>query len=59
MYTEATNRQSGAKARIMTPIYTKTTPLCLEFWYHLNGAHIGTLNVYTQVCDLLLTVFVL
>ena len=23
--------------------------MCLRFWYHMQGAHIGTLNVYLKI----------
>ena len=25
------------------------TGKCLRFWYHMQGAHIGTLNVYMRI----------
>lgn len=26
-----------------------STGMCLRFWYHMKGAHIGTLNVYLKI----------
>ncbi|XP_069133149.1 MAM and LDL-receptor class A domain-containing protein 1-like [Argopecten irradians] len=48
MYTEASGRQPGNKARLISPIYQNpTTPVCLKFWYHMFGANTGqALNVY-------------
>jgi len=51
MYIEASgNRHNGDKARLETPSYHPTQgAMCLNFWYHMYGAHINTLNVYTHV----------
>lgn len=29
-----------------------TAAKCLRFWYHMKGAHIGTLNVYFKIIGL-------
>ncbi|XP_066300034.1 MAM and LDL-receptor class A domain-containing protein 1-like [Branchiostoma lanceolatum] len=50
MYTEASGKQQGDVARLVSPEQT-TDPSgqCLQFYYHIYGNQIGTLNVYTQV----------
>ena len=30
-------------------IMGSSTGMCLRFWYHMKGAHIGTLNVYLKL----------
>ena len=30
-------------------IMGSSTGTCLRFWYHMQGAHIGTLNVYLKI----------
>jgi hypothetical protein len=36
----------GDKARIESPIFDKVTgDFCMEFWYHMYGSSIGTLNI--------------
>ena len=42
-------RKLGDKARIISPDYQPSTkPQCFNFYYHMWGSHIGTLNVYSQ-----------
>ena len=49
MYTEASSpRSRGDKARLISPTEPATTGSCLEFWYHMYGSQIGTLNVYIR-----------
>lgn len=40
-------RKRGDKAQLLspTPMYKPTQGKCLQFWYHMSGRHIGTLNV--------------
>ena len=39
----------GFVARLVSPNYTPPAgEQCLEFWYHMYGTKIGTLNVYFQ-----------
>ncbi|XP_070565018.1 MAM and LDL-receptor class A domain-containing protein 1-like isoform X2 [Ptychodera flava] len=40
----------GDPARLNSPsvIIEANAPKCLSFWYHMYGAHIGTLNVYLK-----------
>lgn len=49
IYIEASNNQANATARVVSPrIQSGAGPKCLQFWYHMYGAHINTLNVYVQ-----------
>lgn len=38
-------RRPGDKAQLLSPTYPPTSGKCLQFWYHMYGRHIGTLNV--------------
>ena len=49
MYIEASAKGRGKNAIIYSPLYRGLKQQCLEFYYHMNGRHIGTLNVYAKV----------
>ena len=50
MYTEASSRKPGDKARLFSPVNPAApVVLYLQFWYHMNGADMGTLSVYLSV----------
>lgn len=50
MYIEASgSRKLGDKAHLESPKVTADpSTKCLRFWYHMYGATIGQLNVYTR-----------
>eukprot|EP00795_Rhopilema_esculentum_P012712 gene12712-3431_t len=49
IYTEMSGlRRPGDKARMVSPVVSTNDAFCLEFWYHMQGIHVGTLNVYRQ-----------
>ena len=53
MYIEATYQLSGDQARLLSrPIYVtgsaNMTNCTFQFWYHMYGEDIGTLNVYAR-----------
>ncbi|XP_073776392.1 MAM domain-containing glycosylphosphatidylinositol anchor protein 1 isoform X2 [Danio rerio] len=63
MYIETSRpRQPGDRARLLSPLYNVTaargptgttrTPYCVSFFYHMNGKHIGTLNVLMRVTSI-------
>lgn len=55
MYTESSApRRRGDKAWLVSPVYPLTIGSCLQFYYHMYGTNIGTLNVYLQVKYLLI-----
>jgi len=47
MYFDATQPARGTKARMLSARYYGYTDQCVQFFYHMHGRHIGTLNVYT------------
>ena len=49
MYIEVSGSlAAGSKARLVSPRYPATQGSCLQFWYHMYGSTIGTLNVYVR-----------
>ena len=42
-------RKAGDKALLQVPSLTYSTAKCLQFYYHMYGSTIATLNVYVQV----------
>ncbi|PVD29718.1 hypothetical protein C0Q70_08974 [Pomacea canaliculata] len=48
MFIEASARGRGKNAIIYSPLYRGLVEQCVQFYYHMNGRHIGTLNVYAQ-----------
>ena len=52
MYIEVTGRGLGDKAVLTSPeISTGPGKYCLDFWYHMYGADIGSLNVHLLYGD--------
>ena len=50
MYTEASGRRkNGDKARLVGSVILHDQPVCMEFWFHMLGFHVGQLNVYVKV----------
>ena len=50
MYIEASlPHRNGDKARLLSPRYTDRQDMCVQFYYHMYGSGIGTLNVYVKV----------
>lgn len=48
MYIEASAKGRGKNAIIYSPLYRGLKEQCIAFFYHMNGRHIGTLNVYAK-----------
>ncbi|XP_071956925.1 MAM and LDL-receptor class A domain-containing protein 1-like [Antedon mediterranea] len=49
LYTEANDAASKDVARILSAnVSPSSNGMCLNFWYHMHGSDIGTLNVYIQ-----------
>ena len=49
MYIEASAKGRGNNAILYSPLYRGLSDQCLEFYYHMHGRNIGTLNVYAKV----------
>lgn len=46
IYTLASSAQESEVARLVSPVVTaRDTDLCISFWYHMFGSHIGTLHI--------------
>ena len=47
LYLEATGQQQGDKAELVSPDYKGATQgICFEFWYHMYGVDVGSLNIF-------------
>lgn len=46
MYTEATFQSQGDIAKLNSPKLLFRGRTCLQFYYHMYGSSMGTLNVY-------------
>ncbi|KAJ8050465.1 MAM and LDL-receptor class A domain-containing protein 2 [Holothuria leucospilota] len=51
-YIEASNPRPGDKARLVSQVFKNAGEYCVEFWYHMWGRDIDTLNVYLQPTNL-------
>jgi len=40
--------KTGQKARILSQDFAPTTRRCVDFWFHMYGATVGTLNIYVK-----------
>ncbi len=49
MFVEASVKGLGHNAILTSPSYHGLGEQCVEFYYHMYGHHVGTLNVYTKV----------
>ncbi|XP_035666660.1 MAM and LDL-receptor class A domain-containing protein 1-like isoform X1 [Branchiostoma floridae] len=50
LYMEASRKQEGHHARIMTPnLRPSPLPKCLVFWYHMFGQFMGEFNIYLRL----------
>ena len=48
MFIEASYpRKSGENAKLVVTVPNNGNQSCLSFYYHMNGASVGTLNVYS------------
>lgn len=46
IYSQADESQKGKVARLLSPvIYSQSSAHCMTFWYHMAGAHVGTLKI--------------
>ncbi|KAK4826605.1 hypothetical protein QYF61_010405 [Mycteria americana] len=46
LYSQADESQKGKVARLLSPvIYSQNSAHCMTFWYHMSGAHVGTLKI--------------
>ncbi|XP_044280884.1 neuropilin-1 isoform X2 [Varanus komodoensis] len=46
IYSQADENQKGKVARLISPIINpQNSALCMTFWYHMSGPHVGTLRI--------------
>ena len=48
MYTEASRQSRGDIAKLISPKLLFRGSTCIQFYYHMYGASMGTLNVYVN-----------
>ena len=53
MYIDVANKPNYAKARLISPIQTKTSGSCVHFYYHAYGRDINQLNLYAKAAGVL------
>ncbi|XP_022096502.1 MAM and LDL-receptor class A domain-containing protein 1-like [Acanthaster planci] len=46
MYIDSQSRQVGDLARLSSPFFPSTNGECLEIYFYMYGANVGTLNIY-------------
>ncbi|XP_035695557.1 MAM and LDL-receptor class A domain-containing protein 1-like [Branchiostoma floridae] len=46
MHIDGTGQSLGKKARLKSPLIFERGDFCLEFYYHMYGSTVGSLNVY-------------
>ena len=46
IYIEASRRRHGDRARLISEWMEPNKIICLQFWFHMFGKHIGKLNAY-------------
>ena len=51
IYVESSDQNQGDEARISSPFMQTTTQQCLQFWFHMFGDTVDTLNVYSRRTD--------
>lgn len=48
MYAEATQGMNGDITALQSPSFYHEEEACLQFYYHMFGKHIGSLNIYIK-----------
>ena len=48
-YADATNQDTGNQAFLMSETFPSNKEMCLSFWYHMNGDHIGSLGKWVML----------
>ena len=49
IYTEASSRQPGVKADLLSPFLQPDTQYCLTLYYNMYGSTMGYITIYTEV----------
>eukprot|EP00057_Strongylocentrotus_purpuratus_P018000 XP_011672474.1 PREDICTED: MAM and LDL-receptor class A domain-containing protein 1 [Strongylocentrotus purpuratus] len=53
VFIEASGPKAGSRAWLLSEHFSPTAGRCMEFWYHMYGAGVGDLNVYTTTATTL------
>jgi len=48
IFIEASKRNPGEKARLLSGWIEANETVCVQFWYHMHGSDIGNLNIYVK-----------
>ena len=48
IFIEASQKNSGEQARLLSDWIEPNETVCVQFWYHMHGADIGNLSVYLK-----------
>lgn len=48
LFIEASQRRHGENAEILSDWLEPNETVCLQFWYHMQGSHVGNLSVFTS-----------
>ena len=48
IYIEASGRNFGDKARLLSDWMEPDETVCFQFWYHMYGSNIGNLSIYLK-----------
>ena len=48
IYIEASRRNFGDEARLLSDWMEPNETVCVKFWYHMHGSEIGNLSIYLK-----------
>ena len=51
IYIETSRHSANDSARILSPMISTQGPTCVLFWYHMYGADVNRLNLYSKTAS--------
>ncbi|XP_020614679.1 MAM and LDL-receptor class A domain-containing protein 1-like [Orbicella faveolata] len=48
IFIEASQRNPGDEARLLSDEIEPSEAVCVQFWYHMHGLHVGSLSIYLK-----------